>query len=239
MLYFVSILTRVVLGAWGPSDVVTNLGLQATKTGELDRALDDQAALKAESDTYSDELNASNQKLTKATERNKSAQAELGGLEVKAEMFEEQVGALNGQLQQLQGENQQIEQLQVCVPEAPNWSQHRIPSTNRLPISIDTKWSVAHVACSVGWSCGPRKMVQNDVEVAVPASFRLRGSLRRGQSVHAGVERSCCYCMAGHCRYRKHFSHPNTPTNSLSLSLSPTPPSLSLARALSLSLFGQ
>ena len=37
-------------------------------------------------------------------------------------------------------------------PEAPNWSQYRIPYTNQHPISMGTKQSVAHGTCGVGWS---------------------------------------------------------------------------------------
>ena len=119
----------------------------ATQTGELDRALDDNAKLKAENDTHKDELNASNQKLTKATDRNKSAQAELGGLEVKAEMFEEQVVELSAQVQQLQAENQQIEQLQVCarLPVSPSPRLPVSPSPRVCPPRSVT-WAFAAVA---------------------------------------------------------------------------------------------
>ena len=39
-----------------------------------------------------------------------------------------------------------------CGPEAPNSSQHMIPSTNQLPISMVNRETTAHGQCGVGWS---------------------------------------------------------------------------------------
>ena len=36
-------------------------------------------------------------------------------------------------------------------PDATVWPQHRIPSTNQHPISLGTKWSIAHAAWGRGW----------------------------------------------------------------------------------------
>ena len=60
------------------------------------------------------------------------------------------------------------------APEAPNWSQHRIPSPQQLPISMDNTETTAHGQCGVGWSRELREKWsggKNEVEVAVPSDM--------------------------------------------------------------------